>query len=76
MSVISYAPLSPAERLQRRRVLFTDYNSPRYKAKAMPVPEPLAEPVPVVAEPRKGVCRHCGAHVGRGIRWHEKKCRG
>lgn len=24
----------------------------------------------------KGVCRHCGKKVGRGIHIHEKACRG
>jgi len=33
--------------------------------------KPKKESAPL---PRKGVCRHCGDHIGRGIASHEKAC--
>ena len=33
---------------------------------------------PVETEPakaQKGHCRHCGEHIGRGVAFHERKCR-
>ena len=34
------------------------------------VPRKQAEPV------AKGHCRKCGKHIGRGVRFHEKACKG
>lgn len=33
----------------------------------------VAQTVPVTQAP-KGVCRHCGEYVGRGLHFHERSC--
>ena len=42
-------------------------------------PDKIEEVAPpkVVEKPlKKGYCRKCGEHIGRGIAFHEKRCEG
>lgn len=34
----------------------------------------LREEAPASDRPKKGHCRHCGEHVGRGVAFHERSC--
>lgn len=34
----------------------------------------LREEAPAEGEVKKGHCRHCGEHVGRGVAFHERAC--
>lgn len=45
-----------------------DYTKPSLKPEASPREVKTAPKTP------KGVCRHCGKKVGRGIAFHEKAC--
>lgn len=38
--------------------------------------EDWIDPVPQKAEPKKGFCKHCGKHIGKGLHFHEKACKG
>jgi len=33
-------------------------------------------PLETKPEPKKGCCKHCGKHVGKGLHFHEKACKG
>ena len=41
-------------------------------------PDPISASAPKALEKpvKKGYCRKCGAHVGRGVYGHEQKCSG
>lgn len=37
---------------------------------------PKSKPLPAPAIAKKGTCPKCGKHIGRGVHFHEKTCKG
>lgn len=56
--------------MSRRRKLNASGNGPQWLEYGNEALKP--ETVVVVG---KGICRHCGEYIGRGVHFHERRCR-